>query len=96
MLGGSVDEVAILWPDSCHRGTSLRAEVEGAEDGFGGWGEGVFGEVFMAGAAAQVLHPQVDPAQLAISPQTARVRSNRSNRGAEFGLFAAYAGAIRV
>jgi len=38
-------------PDSCHRGSSLRVEVEGVEDRFGVFGEGVFGEVFVAGDA---------------------------------------------
>jgi hypothetical protein len=38
-------------PDSCHRGTSLRVEVEGVDDGFRCWGEGVFGEVLVTGDA---------------------------------------------
>ena len=37
------------WPDSCHRGTSLSAQVEGVEDRFRGGGQGVLGEVFVAG-----------------------------------------------
>ena len=38
-------------PDSCHRGVSLRGEVEGGEDLLGGRGEWVFGEVVVAGDA---------------------------------------------
>ncbi len=36
-----------IWPDSCHRGTSMGGEVESVEDGYRGWSEGIFGEVLV-------------------------------------------------
>lgn len=42
--------VRLVWPDSCHRGTSVRPGVIGrVEDVLGGWGDRVCGEVFVAG-----------------------------------------------
>jgi hypothetical protein len=45
-------------PDWCHRGTSLKAEVEGLDDGLGSRREEVFGEVVVAGdAEVDLLQP---------------------------------------
>ena len=38
-----------LCPDSCHWGVSVQGDVEGVEDGLGGLGDGVAGDVVVAG-----------------------------------------------